>query len=284
MYALKTASNPLMKLRRLTRATELCLCVVLTISWLISSCSPNQIENVAQNEKIALRVAIAQKIADETSRYFENMMSLLGVIAHLPGFGTMTATQQTQILGNVYNHYPMFDRLAVVNLNSKERTAITRMGRFPTEDISKERTEAIRSTQSIGQYIGPVQFAADGHPEISLAVPIESVPGHPTAVLLGHLNLMDLSSLLKDVSIGKQGYAYIVDMRKRQLIAHPNLTVLLNATPSPETEIIHMTSADAPSGVIEFKDTSNQKVHTAVYSTVPRLNWRVFFQETANPK
>ena len=46
---------------------------------------------------------------------------------------------------------------------------------------------------------------------MTLGVPIERIPGRPIGVLIGVINLIDLSSLIKDLVIDKSGYVYIVD-------------------------------------------------------------------------
>src|ERR1019366_8137097 len=113
---------------------------------------------------------------------------------------------------------------------------------------------------------------------MTLGVPIERIPGRPIGVLIGVINLIDLSSLVKDLVIDKKGYVYIVDMVQKRLVAHPDMQTLLSTEAPPEVRAAALAPEESASGAIEFTDQSGHRF-LATFATVPRLNWRVFVQQ-----
>src|SRR4029077_7295898 len=130
---------------------------------------------------------------------------------------------------------------------------------------------SIRSPQV--DYIGPVSHSQDGYPRITIGVPIEHETGRPVGVLLGVVNLVDLSSLVKELRIGKSGYVYIVDMRQRQLTAHPDFVdstkaeEILKTRKPPEVAAALLSPEDKESGAFEFTDQDTHQF-LSTYATV----------------
>src|SRR4029077_11512207 len=124
-----------------------------------------------------------------------------------------------------------FMHMAVMNLDGREISSVNRLGRGSSGPIFREEKQALKLIKSLGDYIGPVSRSPEGYPQMTLGVPIESIPGRPIGVLIGVVNLIDLSSLIKDLVIDKKGYVYIVDMGQRHLVAHPDIATLLSSDP-----------------------------------------------------
>jgi signal transduction histidine kinase len=172
------------------------------------------------------------------------------------------------------NAYPMFMHMAVIDLSGREITSVNRMGRS-SQPIGEE-AQALKLVKSLGEYIGPVSRSPEGYPQMTLGVPIERIPGRPIGVLLGVVNLIDLSSLIKDLTIDKSGYVYIVDVGQKQLVAHPNVQALLSGDP-PEVRAAALAPEESSNGAIELEQSGRHFL--AAFATVPKLNWRVFVQQ-----
>jgi signal transduction histidine kinase len=236
-------------------------------------------DNYIQKESRGVKMGIAQKVASNVASYMDNVKNILQVVHKSSDFLTMNPARQNVILGNVMNAYPMFMRMAVVDMTGKQVTAVNRLG----DSSARERYEdaqALRSIRSLGDYMSDVSRSPEGYPRITIGVPIEKIPGRPLGVILGVVNLVDLSSLIKDLLIGKKGYVYIVDMRKRQLVAHPDVQMLLNADPPAEVSAALLSPEESSSGAIEFTDQGGHQFLDTYYTVpIPRLNWRVFVQQ-----
>ena len=59
-----------------------------------------------------------------------------------------------------------------------------------------------------------------------MAVPIEEFPGSVIGVLQAEANLSYIWEIVRDMQVGKAGYAYIV-ARSGDVIAHPNISMVL---------------------------------------------------------
>jgi signal transduction histidine kinase len=257
--------------------------LVLTGLWLTSVG-----EHYIQKEIVGVKLGIAQKVASSVAGHLEDLRNTLQIVHKSSDFLTMNPIRQSEILSTVMNAYPMFMRMTVIDLDGRVISSVNRMGDPLTKEASQEEMEALRSIRSLGDYVGPVSRSPEGYPEMTLAVPVERVPGRPTAVLLGVINLIDLSSLVKDIVLDAHGYVYVVDMDHDQLVAHPDVQVLLRQDKPDEVRALDdvrrlhpefFEGAQAETGALEM-DTGSAK-YLATYAKVPRLNlnWKVFVQQ-----
>jgi signal transduction histidine kinase len=236
-------------------------------------------DNYIQKQIIGVKLGIAQKVASNVDSYLEDKINTLQIVHKSSDFITMNPPRQTEIMSNVMNAYPMFMRMAVVDINGREVASVNRMGRAPRSEVVEEEREALRMIKSLGNYIGPVSRSPEGYPQMALAVPIERIPGRPMGALLGVVNLIDLTSIIRDLVIDKKGYVYIVDIGKKQLVAHPDVQTLLSVEPPPEVRAAALAPEENASGAMEFTDQSKNRF-LATYAKVPRwVNWRVFVQQ-----
>ncbi len=235
-------------------------------------------DSYIQKQIIGVKLGIAQKVASSVTSYMEDKKNALQIVHKSNDFLAMNPRSQSEILSNVMNAYPMFMHMAVIDLNGREVSSVNRMGRSSLADTRREEMQALKLIKSLGNYIGPVSRSPEGYPQMTLGVPVERIPGRPIGVLVGTLNLIDLSSLIKDLVIDKKGYVYIVDMAQKRLVAHPDIQTLLSNDPPPEVRAAALAPEETSSGALEFTDQSKHRF-LATYASVPKLNWRVFVQQ-----
>jgi len=235
-------------------------------------------DNYIQKQIIGVKLGIAQKVASSVTSYMEDKKNALQIVHKSNDFLNMNPRSQSEILSNVMNAYPMFMHMAVLDLNGREISSVNRMGRSSRADTRREERDALKMIKSLGDYRSPVSRSPEGYPQITLGVPIERIPGRPIGVLIGVINLIDLSSLIKDLVIDKKGYVYIVDMAQKHLVAHPDIQTLLSKVPPPEVRAAALAPEESASGALEFTDQSKHRF-LATYASVPQLNWRVFVQQ-----
>ncbi len=235
-------------------------------------------DNYIEKQIIGVKLGIAQKIASNVTSYMEDKKNVLQIVHKSSDFLSMNPRRQSEILGNVMNAYPMFMHMAVMDLDGQEITSVNRMGRASQQETLREEKKALKLIKSLGDYIGPVSRSPEGYPQMTLGVPIERIPGRPIGVLISIVNLIDLSSLIKDVIIDKKGFVYIVDMGQKHLVAYPDVTTLLSSELPPAVRAAALAPEESGNGFIEFIDQGGHKF-LATFATVPRLNWRVFVQQ-----
>jgi len=255
--------------------------LVVTGLWLT-----NVGEQFIQKEIVGVKLGIAQKVASSVASDLEDKKNTLQIVHKSGDFLTMNPIRQAEILSTVMNAYPMFMRISVVDLDGRLVSSVNRMGDPLTSEALQEEQDALKSIRSMGDYVGPVSRSPEGYPEMTLAVPVERIPGRPIGVLLGVINLIDISSLVKDINLNGHGYVYIIDMDRDQLIAHPDLQVLLRADKPDEIRALDevrrlhpdfFAGAHAETGALEMDTGTNKYLST--YATVPGLNWKVFVQQ-----
>ena len=235
-------------------------------------------DNYIQKQIIGVKLGIAQKVASNVESYIEDKKNALQIVHKSSDFLSMNPRRQSEILSNVMNAYPMFMHMAVVDLDGREIASVNRLDHASRRDSRREEKQALKLIKSLGDYIGPVTRSPEGYPQMTLAVPIERIPARPIGVLIGVVNLIDLSSLIKDLVIDKRGYVYIVDMQEKHLVAHPDVHTLLSSEPPPEVRAAALAPEENDSGAIEFTDQSKHRF-LATFATVRKLNWRVFVQQ-----
>src|SRR4029077_4102289 len=74
-------------------------------------------DNYMQEEIRAVKENVAWKVAGNVASYMDNVKNILQVVHKSSDFLTMDPRRQTVILSNLMNAYPMFMRLAVVNMS-----------------------------------------------------------------------------------------------------------------------------------------------------------------------
>lgn len=236
-------------------------------------------DSAIQRQIVGVKMGMAQKVASNVKSYIDDKKNTLQIVHKSSDFLTMKSKRQSEILNNVMDAYPMFMRMKVIDLSGREITTVNRFRRTKAAKRLVEETDALKSIHLLGKdYIGPVSRSLEGYPQLTLGVPVEKIPGRPIGMLLGVVNLIDLSSLIKDLVIDKHGYVYIVDMASKQLVAHPDVHTLLSREPPPEVRAAALAPDETSSGAIEFTDQSGHRF-LATYATVASLNWRVFVQQ-----
>jgi signal transduction histidine kinase len=242
-------------------------------------------ETYIQTQIIQAKNAIAQKVASNVISYLDDKRNVLQIVQKSSDFLSMDSRRQTPLLTNVMLAYPMFMRMKVVDIGGREITTVNlyQAGNTASTTDKAEEAQALRMIRTGQRYSGPVTRSVDGYPQMMLGVPIMA-SGRPLGVLLGTVNLTDLSSLVKDIVIDKKGYVYIVDLTSRRLVAHPDVlgTLLSKETPV-EVQAAMLAPDDKSAGALEFSDQGGHRF-LATYSTTgsqdwPELNWRVIVQQ-----
>jgi signal transduction histidine kinase len=243
-------------------------------------------EHYIQNQVIQVKKAIAQKVASNVISYLDDKVNVLRIVQQSKDFLTMEPSHQKFILSNVMQSYPIFMRMKVVDLSGNEITTVNLLDQTerPTSDTEvSENVEALRVIRLGKTYSGPLSRSVEGYPRMTLGVPIIAA-GHTLGVLLGSVNLTELSSLVRGIAIDEKGYVYIVDLTTKRLVAHPDVLGTLLSKESPvEVQAATLAPEDKRAGALEFSDQASHRF-LATYSTTdspswPELHWRVIVQQ-----
>ena len=164
-------------------------------------------------------------------------------------------------------------------------TARLQVARFratePSENADYSKSPAFLQSQQGVTFFGRVYFVRDSEPYLTMAVPIERFPGSIIGVLVAEVNLRYIWEIVRDIRVGKAGYAYIV-ARSGDIIAHPDIGLVLNRRKADHLEQVKAALRPAP--VIQKPESmvtsslSGDKVLSS-YAFLPGLDWAVVVEQ-----
>ena len=128
-------------------------------------------------------------------------------------------------------------------------------------------------------YFGPVYFRKESEPYVTLSV----AGGGDTGVTVAEVNLKFIWDVVSQIRIGTTGRAYVVDGRG-QLVAHPDISLVLQKTDLSRLEQVRVALASPPAAgapgreITVAKDAGGRQVLTASARISP-LGWWVFVEQ-----
>src|SRR5215813_2298473 len=128
-------------------------------------------------------------------------------------------------------------------------------------------------------YFGSVYFR-DYDPYVTVAVPIEHIPGEFIGVLQAETSLRDVVDVVSAIKLGKTGYAYVV-ARSGDLVAHPQSRLMLPRRNFGQLDQVKAAFLARPGAfnpkAIVTHNIEGQKVFSS-HALVPILDWAVFIE------
>jgi len=129
-------------------------------------------------------------------------------------------------------------------------------------------------------YYGSVYFRKETEPYMAIAVPA----GWGGGVTMVQVNLKFMWEVVRNIRVGKTGFAYVVDQQGR-LIAHPDISLVLQKTDlSAQPQVRAALASKGAAGtdlerVSEGRDLSGKPVLTA-FARIESLGWTVFVEQS----
>lgn len=130
-------------------------------------------------------------------------------------------------------------------------------------------------------YFGPVYFADGNGPFMTIGVPIERYVGNVVGVLRAEIDLKYVGEVISSVRVGNAGLAYLVTGNGR-LIAHPDLSMVLQKREVSKTEQLSAALLSTSSGVVPntlvAHNLLGKKIFTS-FALISSLGWIVFAEQ-----
>jgi len=129
-------------------------------------------------------------------------------------------------------------------------------------------------------YFGPVYFRNESEPYMTMAV---KAGGPDAGVLTADVSLKLIWDVVSQIKIGRAGYAYVVD-GNGILVAHPDISLVLQKTDLSSLEQVQMATQPQPRGVGEQDRTliarslKGEQMLSA-YERVDPLGWAVLVEQ-----
>ena len=104
---------------------------------------------------------------------------------------------------------------------------------------------------------------------MTVAVPIERFAGDVVGVLVAEVNLKYIWEVVSRIKVGQAGYAYVVS-REGDLIAHPDISLVLQKRQVKQLSQVQTALAGAPMRFVAQPNLAGQQVFAA-FARFP--NW-----------
>jgi signal transduction histidine kinase/HAMP domain-containing protein len=176
---------------------------------------------------------------------------------------------------------PAITEAAAIDGDGVPRIHISRFRTIlPNEQTDYSKSSAFLQARQGATFFGPVYFVRDSEPYMTMAVPIEQFPGSVVGVLQAEVNLSYIWELVREIEVGKAGYAYIV-ARSGDIIAHPNISLVLQRHHAGHLEQVKAALRPAPNiqtpESLVTRGLNGEKVLSS-YSYLPSLDWAVIVE------
>ena len=167
-----------------------------------------------------------------------------------------------------------------LGLDGREKYRESRIAASVPDMSADHSSEAFFTAARAGAtYYGPVVFPRESlEPRILIAVPIEPFAGEVAGVLAAEVNVRYVWDVVRDIQVGKSGYAYVVS-GDGILIAHPDLhLVLQHKDLSGLPQIAQLAAPGAgDAGTGEYIGLGGARAIVA-YQRIPSLGWTVLVE------
>lgn len=175
---------------------------------------------------------------------------------------------------------PAITELVALDASGREQLQVSRV-RMLRADALRDgtTTEAFEGARHGQVFFGHVYFVRASEPYMTMAVPMERFAGDVVGVLMAEVNLKYIWDVVSRIRVGQAGYAYVVS-REGDLIAHPDLSMVLQKHPVKQLIQVQNALSNTPGPLLAQPNLAGQQVFAA-FATIPELGWAVLIERPA---
>src|SRR6266446_6613360 len=175
---------------------------------------------------------------------------------------------------------PAITELVALDASGREQLKVSRVRMLLSDDLrDRASAEAFQGAHGGKAFFGQVYFIRESEPYMTVAVPIERFAGDVVGVLVAEVNLKYIWEVVSRIKVGQAGYAYVVS-REGDLIAHPDISLVLQKRQVKQLSQVQAALAGAPMRFVERPNLAGQQVFAA-FATMPELGWAVLLERPA---
>jgi len=175
---------------------------------------------------------------------------------------------------------PAITELVALDASGRERLKVSRVRMLLSDDLRDQASaEAFQGARGGKAFFGHVYFIRESEPYMTVAVPIERFAGDVVGVLVAEVNLKYIWEVVSRIKVGQAGYAYVVS-REGDLIAHPDISLVLQKRQVKQLNQVQTALAGAPARFVAQPNLAGQQVFAA-FAAIPDLGWAVLLERPA---
>jgi len=215
----------------------------------------------------------AEAAAQKVESFVREIERQIGWVAQTQ-WATLPIEQRRYDYARLQRLVPAITEVSQLDSNGREQLKVSRIAMDViggNTDMSKE--PAFVEAKAHRVWFGPVYFRKESEPYLTMAVSHGGRGGVTVAEL--NLKLIPFWSVVEQLKVGKDGYAFIVD-RQGRLIAHPDTSLVLRGTEMKHLPQVAAALVDdkAPVDAVNLAGAPVLSAH----ATIPGLNWLVFVE------
>src|SRR5215468_10425488 len=175
---------------------------------------------------------------------------------------------------------PAITELVALDARGREQLKVSRVRMLLSDDLrDRASAKAFQGARGGKTFFGHVYFIRESEPYMTVAVPIERFAGDVVGVLVAEVNLKYIWEVVSRIKVGQAGYAYVVS-REGDLIAHPDISLVLQKRQVKQLSQVQAALAGAPTHFVAQPNLAGQQVF-ATFATIPELGWVVLLERPA---
>jgi signal transduction histidine kinase len=175
---------------------------------------------------------------------------------------------------------PAITELVALDASGREQLKVSRVRMLLSDDLrDRASAEAFQGARRGKAFFGQVYFIRESEPYMTVAVPIERFAGDVVGVLVAEVNLKYIWEVVSRIKVGQAGYAYVVS-REGDLIAHPDISLVLQKRQVKQLSQVQAALAGTPTHFVAQPNLAGQQVFAA-FATIPELGWAVLLERPA---
>lgn len=235
-----------------------------------------------QDHKAALAALQREKALGAASRieqFLQEIERQLAWAARSRLGTTPAALQQRRAdYGRLLTQAPAITEISYLDGAGREQVRVSRLALDVVgSGVDFSRAARFREPMAGRVHYSPVYFRKESEPYMAVAAP----GGGPAAgVTVAEVNLKFIWDVISRIRIGQAGHAWVVDGRG-QLVAHPDISLVLRKTDLASLAQVERARRAAPGGTEEVTvatDRQGKPVLTA-WATVTPPGWFVFVEQ-----
>src|SRR5262252_1332541 len=267
---------------RLVRRTFL-IALVLVCGGLLTSGGVELIFRYRESVEAigALQREMAQGAAFKIQQFVQDIEHTLRASTQTQDIVTSGLTEPYKFeLLKLLKVTPAITELVALDTSGREQLKVSRVRMLLSDDLrDRASAEAFQGARGGKTFFGQVYFIRESEPYMTVAVPIERFAGDVVGVLVAEVNLKYIWEVVSRIKVGQAGYAYVVS-REGDLIAHPDISLVLQKRQVKQLSQVQSALAGAPGRFVAQPNLAGQQVFAAS-ATIPDLGWAVLLERPA---
>lgn len=182
------------------------IATVALVSTLVISSLNNQRDQAASIQRTTV-----ERLATQVRGFVDPVQADLSAVVNAVALPTLSRPALDQILAGTLRSQPAYLDLALIDMDGREIAHVARDNAVTVTLGDRSASEEFQTALTGKNYVGSIRTDDQGRPSVNLTIPILNDQQAVVAVISANVDLQPLCNVICQVSVGQQGYAYLID-------------------------------------------------------------------------